>query len=116
MEEFDDQKVNLPQLNEELEPLNLPGFTGVARLSRKRDKNGVIQRVPPYILVKCEPLSAARRRAVQQVIDAHTAQPTEHDPGIERQARLLGLIAIPRASWTAAQMREIIQLVAQEHI
>lgn len=33
-----------------------------------------------------------------------------------KQARMAELLAIPRSDWTAAQMREILQLVAQELI
>ena len=41
------------------------------------------------------------------------APPTERQL---RQARRQELLDIPRSDWTTAQLREIIQLVAQEHI
>lgn len=73
-----DKPINQNQLNNELAAINLPGFTGTARLSREIDEqgnavleNGVVKKVPPYILVKSDDLSAAQITAATTVVSDH---------------------------------------------
>ena len=68
----------LPQLAREMAALGLPGFLGVAKLSREIDRNGRAvlvdgkpKTVAAYLLVKSDPLSAAQRTAATAVVSAH---------------------------------------------
>ena len=70
MFELPNRAVNLTKLNGELVPLNLPGFRGTARLSR-RLVDGVWQVTEPYLLIKCDGLTRAQQSAVQGVLAAH---------------------------------------------
>lgn len=83
MLKFPDKQVNARQLNEELAALSLPGFVGVAQLSREIDEQGRVvledgasKRVPPYILVKSNELTNLQIAAVTRII-------TDHIPGID---------------------------------
>ena len=69
--EFDNKPVDVGQLSEQVAPLNLPDFTGVARLHRRPNAEGVWEPAPPYILVKVGKLTAAKKRSLDQVIADH---------------------------------------------
>jgi hypothetical protein len=69
------QRPDLGQLNQELEPLGLPTFVGVALLLRKQNPDGVWKPSEPYLLVKCGALTRVQRDAVEGVVDAHVAAP-----------------------------------------
>lgn len=101
------KSMDLAQLNDELQALDLPGFVGTARLSRKwelppTDEEGVPvsnqgRWVPsaPYLLVKCEPLTTEQTKAVEAVIENHVArdvvpeEPAFSSPEREALRRLL---------------------------
>ncbi len=68
------------QLARELTALSLPGFTGVAKLSRDVDdqgrvilEDGVPKKVAPYLLVKSDALSASEEAAVATAVSNHVA-------------------------------------------
>lgn len=67
-----------------------------------------------YAATPAPPLLSNQVREIQgDTAVAVPAPPTEHQL---RQARLKELLNLPRSDWTPAQMREMIQLVAQENI
>lgn len=76
-------KFGKAQLDKELAALNLPGYSGLARLSRLTDDEGHLilgafskpQTVEPYILVKCRTLSASQEEAVRVTVARHTPTP-----------------------------------------
>ena len=51
---------------------------------------------------------------VTAVVQAHDHTMTQPDPRKDRRARIAELKAIPRSTWTTAQIRELIDLMAQE--
>lgn len=77
MYELADQDINLARLNQELALLNLPGFTGVARLSRRLVK-GAWEPCPRYLLIKCGTLTTTQRSKAKLTVAAHV--PTEPAP------------------------------------
>lgn len=74
MPEFPDQPMDVRLLNEHLAPLNLPGFIGAARFSRRRNANGAMERASPYIVVKCDSLTSAQMRKVRAVLAKHAPE------------------------------------------
>ena len=80
MFELPDRPVRVSQLGSELAPLNLPGLTGVARLSRRKDALGIWQPSAPYILIKCGTLTAAQETAVRDIVQAHVPAPEPPPP------------------------------------
>ncbi len=73
-----DRPINKHQLGEELAALNLPGFTGFARLSRDVDdqgrailENGKPKKIAPYILVKSDPLTGPQTAAAMKAVLDH---------------------------------------------
>ena len=73
---YNDQHV--PQLARELSVLGLPGFRGVAKLSRDVDstgrvvlENGTPKRVPSYLLVKSDDLSPVQEASVRAEVERH---------------------------------------------
>ncbi len=89
--------INISQLGEELKLLDLPGFTGLARLSREVDgqgkvvlENGAVKRVPPYILIKSDDLSEAQIAAARKAVADHVpvADPLPA-PRFEDQAKAI---------------------------
>jgi len=72
--------IDLRTLNESLEILALPNNTGSSVLSRKKDENGVWQPCEPYLVIKCDSLTAAQEKAVTDIIAAHVVpQPVVED-------------------------------------
>ena len=53
-------------------------------------------------------------RPIRVVAGVVEYESTEDVRKTERQARIAELLAIPRSGWTAAQQRELLQVVAQE--
>jgi len=51
---------------------------------------------------------------VAAVIQAHDPTKSQPDSRRDRLARIAEINSIPRSEWTAAQMRELISLIAQE--
>ena len=109
-----DKTFNTQQLNEELTLLDLPGFVGVARFSREIDgqgraviENGAVKRVPPYILVKSDDLTAAQKTAATKAVADHipVAEP-QRDPRFEGQAK-----AIEAATTVAEVKAAVAELV-----
>jgi hypothetical protein len=97
MLELPGKDINPRQLNDELAALGLPGFTGAARLSREVDEfgnvvveDGVPKKVPPYILVKSDPLTTEQEAAAAAVVEAHVpvAEPPQPDPQAELDAAI----------------------------
>ncbi len=97
MRKLPDRPFNKRQLLGELAALDLPGFTGFARLSREIDEqgravieNGAVKKVPPYILIKSAALSgpqiAAATRAVADHVPVVDPPP---DPRFEEQAKVI---------------------------
>ncbi len=74
---------NVAQIIEELRPLNLPDFKGVAHLSRALDDEGQLikeadgkpKKVVPYLYIKTSATSQTKFDEVAVVINAHVAQP-----------------------------------------
>lgn len=95
MRRLPDRPFNKHQLNEELAALNLPGFTGFARFSRETDdqghavlENGVIKKVPPYIVVKSDTLNVAQTTAATNAVADHVpVVDPPPDPRFEEQAK-----------------------------
>jgi len=74
MEEFapiNIEALDIGQLANELKPLNLPDYKGVARLARRRDADGLLYNVPPYLEVRCNTLTQAERDSVEIIVAAH---------------------------------------------
>ena len=63
--------LNIGQLANELKPLNLPDYKGVARLARRRDADGLLYNVSPYLEVRCNTLTQAERDSVEIIVAAH---------------------------------------------
>ena len=92
-----DRPINERQLITELAALDLPGLTGVARLSRDVDgqgravrENGAVRKVAPYILVKSDSLSEPQKAAVEAAVARHVpvfAPPSTDAEIAERQFR-----------------------------
>lgn len=73
-----DRSINVRQLGAELGALGLPGFLGVARLSRDVDgrgkailKSGAAKKIAPYILIKCGDISQVQEAAVRAAVADH---------------------------------------------
>ena len=66
MIELPDRPVSLRQLNRELAALNLPDFSGVARLVRRGGQPSL-----PYLLVKCGPLTPEQQGQVEVAVAVH---------------------------------------------
>lgn len=56
----------------------------------------------------------ANESAIAAVVAAHDPTAKQPDPRGDRLARIGELSAIPRSTWTTAQLRELLELVAQE--
>lgn len=56
----------------------------------------------------------ADENAIAAVVAAHDPTAKQPDPRGDRLSRIGELSAIPRSNWTAAQLRELLELVAQE--
>ena len=69
-----DADITPGKLNQELAGLNLPGFIGTGRITRRKDENGDWQLVDPYVIVKADALSPAQIANVQAIIDAHVPE------------------------------------------
>ena len=70
--EFADKAIDTYELNEEIEALNLPGFIGSGRISRRRNDAGQLYASPSYVLIKCGTLTADQLAALTTVVDNHT--------------------------------------------
>ena len=70
--EFADKAINTYELNEEIEALNLPGFIGSARRTRRRNDAGQLYSSPSYVLIKCGTLTADQLAALTTVVNNHT--------------------------------------------
>jgi hypothetical protein len=70
--EFADKAINTFELNDEIEALNLPGFIGSGRFSRRRNDAGQLYSSPAYVLIKCGTLTSAQLAALTTVVDNHT--------------------------------------------
>jgi hypothetical protein len=66
--------MDLGLLNQQLEALSLPNFTGTSFLQGNRTADS-----QPHLFIKCGALSSAALAAVQQVVADHTA-PTPSTP------------------------------------
>ena len=69
---FADKAIDTYTLNEEIEALNLPGFLGSARFSRRRNDAGQLYASPSYVLIKCSTLTADQLAALTTVVDKIT--------------------------------------------
>ncbi len=69
------KEVNTNQLAAELAVLNLSGYVGVASLSRRRNEDGSVESVAPYIVVNCAKVTAAKKEAALKVIADHVPMP-----------------------------------------
>jgi len=56
----------------------------------------------------------ADEAAIAAVVQAHDPNQIQQDPRRQRLGRIAEISAIPRSTWTSAQMRELINLMAQE--
>ena len=82
---------NVPQLIDEIRSLNLPGFNGVARLSRDVDDGGNAvlgdggkpQKVSPYLFIKSDSLSPDQEAAVRTIVANHIPEPIIEPPAPE---------------------------------
>ena len=70
--EFADKEIDTYTLNEEIDALNLPGFIGSARRTRRRNDAGELYSSPSYVLIKCGTLTSAQLAALTTVVDNHT--------------------------------------------
>lgn len=68
----DKQPLDIAQLNGEVQLIGLPGFTGLARLSRDLSDGST---VAPYLFVKVDALTAAQQLAVTTVVQNHVPIP-----------------------------------------
>lgn len=104
-----DRPFNKRQLADELAVLDLPGFTGFARMSRELDsngravlENGTPQKVPPYILIKSDDLTGPQKAAVAQVVANHIPAADPPNPSREENlADALDNAADDAARWAA---------------
>ena len=58
----------------------------------------------------------AEEAAIELVVRAHNPALSQPDPSRQRLDRIAEIQQIPRSSWTSAQMRELIDLMAAELI
>ena len=56
----------------------------------------------------------ANETAISAVVQAHDPAGTQPDPRRERLDRIAEINLIPRSQWTTAQLRELLELTAQE--
>jgi len=70
--EFADKVIDTYTLNEEIQALNLPGFVGSARRTRRRNDAGELYASAPYVLVKCGSLTSDQLAALTTVVENHT--------------------------------------------
>lgn len=56
----------------------------------------------------------ADEAAIASVVKAHDHTQPDLNPRRDRLNRIAELVGIPRSSWTSAQMRELIYLIARE--
>lgn len=69
-------------------PLQVPGFEGVARRSRRPNEDGVWGASAPYIVIRCGKLNGVQRTELQKVIDAYVPhEPEVIEPTITSEER-----------------------------
>jgi len=104
MFEIADRDVNLTKLSGELATLNLPGFRGVSRTTRRGG-----QTVARHIRVKCGDCTAEQIAAAEQVVAAHDPSelpPRDAEEALYRKVR-------DGDSLTSADRDAILELVIQ---
>lgn len=104
MFELTDRDVNLTKLSGELAELNLPGYRGVMRTTRRGG-----QTVARHIRVKCDDCTAEQIAAAEQVVAAHDPSelpPKDAEEVLYRKVR-------DGVSLTSADREAILDLVIQ---